>query len=853
MGIVYRATDLELDREIALKCVRPDREADPDQQRRLQREAKAASALSHPNIVTVFDVLEVDDKPAIIMELIDGSSLRQTLDSGGPMDFDTVLRHGEALADALSYAHGKKILHRDINPNNIVLGRDGRILLMDFGLAGRFAPPGEESVMSTATLTGTGLVVGTPGYMSPDQLLGKTLDQRSDIFSFGIVLYEMCTGERAFPTAKGDFIDATLNREPMPIARLNYAVPEEYERIVRKALAKRPDERYQQAGEISADIRALRRRTESTVLTAQQVHRQQTPWRRFVHWAAGLVLIAAAVLVWQMMARSKRLNEIPRHTALQLTSSPALDDNPEISPDGREVVFQSDQGGSPDIWIVDVATRNRRQLTTSPSIDSEPTWFPDGSRIAFESDRSGSIDVWTTTRYGDTPVLLVPGAHHPAISPDGNQIAFVRRGETGEPRIWVAPLDDVAAARRLTDDEQNIREERRPVWSPDGNAITFDDHYEKLWVTSASGGTAEELVSEGYANQHPAWAPGGYHIYFSSLLGTTRSLWRVRSSGGEPQQVTLGTGLEGEPSISSDGGLLAYATQIEHAQILLIDRKTGDTTTLPELPEVYNPVITGKRDEVLFRSIRDGLPALWETSISGIQPVGEPRQKAGPSGDIATFVLSPDGRYLVYGLNIDRRRDIWIGPAEGGPPINLTDHVENDIHPAWSRDGSRLAFVSERGGQPDIWILPMSDGRASGPPEQVTRSKADKLFPAWSPDGSMLAYIATDEVEDVWVVAVDGDRDPTRVTTGATALDVDWSHEAGRVLVSAYWGESSVELRSVGIADGDALSLDPPMIFGAGGSVLGDFCVSSDGTLIAYVKQHFTGDIWLIEATDGSF
>ncbi len=300
MGIVHRARDLNLDREVALKCPWPEYAKSPEARKRFMREARAASSLSHPNIVPVFEVFEEEGLPWLVMELVEGTSLWTALNRSGVPPFEKTLKHAQEIAEALECAHRKRILHRDVTPRNVLIGSDGRARLVDFGLARYFVPQGEESSAETqSTGTPSGVAAGTPGYMSPEQTLGKPLDARTDIFSFGSVLYEMCTGKHAFETTKSaDVLDAILHREPVAMGRLTYEVPEEMERIVRKCLAKRAEERYRDGGDLLVDLRTLDRRLSSGERIAGGPRPARRASARMVGLMAGLVLVSGLAL-WQ--------------------------------------------------------------------------------------------------------------------------------------------------------------------------------------------------------------------------------------------------------------------------------------------------------------------------------------------------------------------------------------------------------------------------------------------------------------------------------------------------------------------------------------------------------------------------
>ena len=359
MGVIYRARDLTLGRHVALKCPWPP-DADARQRSRFMREARATSRLSHPNIVPLFEVFEEGGIPWLAMELVEGASLRSLVAHDRPLPIAEVLRHAEGLAGALQAAHDRNILHRDVNPNNIMVTTDGRALLTDFGLA-QFVRKSDLSSTESRDpdVDAAGRVVGTPHYMSPEQALGKPLDRRSDIFALGAVIYEMCTGRQAFPGSGGDVMDAILHREPSSASRLNYEVPEELERIVRKALAKNPDDRHQDARDLLVDLRALRRRTEQGSDSAEP---PRDPGPRRMRWLVGLgAALALASLVFAIARkRAPSASPVASHMRVAVLPHMALAERPANAgwPELIQALYVRELTGVQDLGVLDPMSVN---------------------------------------------------------------------------------------------------------------------------------------------------------------------------------------------------------------------------------------------------------------------------------------------------------------------------------------------------------------------------------------------------------------------------------------------------------------------------------------------------------------
>jgi Tol biopolymer transport system component len=854
MGIVYRARDLNLDREVALKRPWPERALDEVSKRRFLREAKATSRLLHPGVVSVFEVLEHDGQPWMVMELVDGSDLGQLIREQGALPAEKVLRFGESLASALEFAHRSGVLHRDIKPRNVLVDKEGRARLTDFGLARFFVPLDGASTISTASssLTREGGVVGTPNYMSPEQALGRAVDQRSDIFSFGALLYEMCTGAVAFcPTDQGDVVDSILHREPAPVSQLNYEIPQDLEHVVRKCLAKRPDERYQSAKELLVDLRALRRKVDSSQYSTEEPPAPK-PGRRGVAVAvASAAVIAIAVVTWIFWPPHPP-EGLPLGTVRQLTSEPGWEAEAAISPDGTAITYASDQSGNEDIWVIDARGGQPLRLTDDPAPDRNPAWMPDGSEIVYVSSRGAVASIWKTSRFGGPSTLVVENARNPAPAPDGRRIAFTRADPSGVSRIAVAPLSDPGAVRVLTSADQGSRGHRDPAWSPDGKTLCYSD-LRDLWLVPASGGPARQLTDEGAVDVEPVWSPDGRRIYFASYREGTFALWSVTRDGGEPQRLTHGAGPERGPTVSGNGSRMAYSTFLDNPDIVLLDRRSGELSRLASLRNEVGPAFSPDGRTLVFVTDRWGQFSLGLQRIVDGVVSGPPSRLTDHPGSCSHPTFSPDGEWITYYRVLERQRDIWIVAASGGIPVRVTRDEANDIHPAWSPDGTRIAFASDREGRSQIWLLPVRNGSGTGPPERLTFGETSDSFPAWSPDGDWIAYVGElGDAMEVWIVPSDGSAPPRQVTDGARAQEIAWHPVGSRLLVGGRWESGVLSVRSVPLDGTDPVPIDPPISFGTA-ALRGDFAVAMNGRLIAYVEQATSGDIWVLETDAGAY
>ena len=707
MGVVYKARDTHLDRFVAIKVLPPGKLRDPDSKRRFVQEARAASALNHPGIITVHDVSSEDGQDFIVMEYVAGKPLDQLIPRRG-LPLGEALKYALQIADALARAHEAGIIHRDLKPANIMVGEHGLVKVLDFGLAKLTESLGRDMgapTRSVSVQTAEGRIVGTMAYMSPEQAQGKPVDARSDIFSFGAVLYEMVTGRRAF---RGDTeistLAAVIDQEPEPAGP---GVPRDLERIITRCLRKNPDRRFHHMIDLKVALEDLKEESDSGSLAAAPA----APMRSRRWWPAAAVVIVATSLVTAVLLWSKR-SDNPAEGAkrTQLTHYSGLTTDPALSQDGKWIVYASDRAGEGnlDIWIQNLASGEARRLTEDPADDRAPSFSPDGSRIVFRSEKDGG-GIFTIPVFGGEPRLLAPGGRAPRYSPNGSLIAYHVGG--AEPvgglrgELGVVPASGGKPGRL----ETGFEEARNPLWTSDGEHIVFTgasigDSLGSLdwWVMPVSGGRAvrtgaiEALrragLKEGGDNTTvpvpDAWLDDS--IIFSAQVGDSRNLWRLPVSPktwkvvGPPERLTSGTNIEAAPTVASVSERGEHGVRLAFASLV---------STL----NVYDLPVDANRGTVL---------------------ASEPRRVTSSAYD-AQSSLSADGRKLAFVSTRSGSRDIWLKDLETGKETALTSTSVDEFGPEISPDGSKVGYQVIENGRWNFFQLPIGHDGEPGVPEKV--------------------------------------------------------------------------------------------------------------------------------------
>ncbi len=757
MGVVYKAEDLKLGRAVALKFLPQDLSQDPQALSRFQREAKAASALNHPNICTIYEIDEAAGQAFIAMELLEGQTLRQMI-AGKPLPTDKVLDLGAQIADALDAAHARGIIHRDIKSANIFVTARGQAKVLDFGLA-KFSSPRGGHTMTAPTveseqhLTSPGTAMGTVAYMSPEQVRGQELDSRTDLFSFGAVLYEMCTGTLPF---RGDtsalIFHAILERAPTAPVRLNPDVPAELERILNKALEKDRDVRYQSAADLRADLKRLKRETESSRVAAAPAPSTSYSGRRLL-WA-GLALLALIAITW--IARDRlvshpepfqriEINQITRSGKVKLSA---------LSSDGKYVAYvrSAESPGSwwstdtdESLWIRQVAGGDVQVIAPSAVSYGGLTFSHDGDYLYLVRTDAGSgmgILYKMPTLGGSVQKVLADVDSAVTFSPDGRQLGFVRQSPSKHTSALIVANED-------SSEEHQLAERADPdafvsvAWSPLGATIaaTVGHHatganFDKLVEIPARGGSERSIGSEQWASVDGlAWmtdasslvmaaqAPGGPF----QLLRVSREDGEMRKITNQPSNFFANYGV----SISADSRTLA-TVQLN----LTVDLWAGSVSD----PDSFRPVTTGgisawgtwTRDGKLVYSNYAGESSVWVMKADG---TGATQITPGTWYNVGCFRVSPDGRYVVFNSWKTGTPHLWRMDIDGNNARPLTDSTNDEVLSDFSADGEWVIY-SKHGPEHGIWKVPVDGGN----PVQISDAFAGS--PIVSPDGKMIAYHA---------------------------------------------------------------------------------------------------------------
>jgi len=792
MGVVYKAEDTKLGRTIALKVLPPERVADPNRKRRFVQEARAASALNHPNIITIHDIDEAEGVHYIAMECVAGKTLDRLI-AGNGLRVNEALKYAVQMAAALAKAHSAGIVHRDLKPTNVMVTDDGLVKVLDFGLAKltEAAPTADaETVATVEPTTEEGTIVGTVGYMSPEQAEGKPVDARSDVFSFGSVLYEMLAGQRAFQgETKVSTIAAILREEPKPLSQVVEGLPREVERLVKRCLRKDRAHRVQHMDDLKLALEELKEESDSGELAetgvgaglARPREGKALPYMRWALLIGGALIVLVGLLLglnvaglrdrlWPKRAPAQR-------TLTRLTFDPGLQSNPNFSPDGQFIAYSSDRSGNFDIWVQQISGGNPVQVTNNPAHDWQPDWSPDGKLIVFRSEREGG-GLFVVPALGGNERKVSSFGYRPRWSPDGSQILFsssILQDVTEPPRLYVVALDGNPPRSVLAEWLREFLFVRCVGWYPDGQRVSFEGTHRELgggfWTVPLGEGKPVKLrftpelekqfdIARLSGNAY-LWGRSGRTLYLEAVVRGVRNLWKVTVDPAtfhvveQAERLTTGPGPDTEMALSRVGRELAFTARLERTRIWSLPFDATRGKLLGEAKPISaagidasQPALSRDGKKLAFVAHRADKWELWEKSLT------DGRETLLAAGDslLRAPRWSRDGMRLSYDRVNSNDQEWQVAVPSGGgieqaltsPAPAQTSHAAHD----WSPDGRWILTLCEQG-KPiptAVCLLPVSAApHAEVHPRVLYADPKHTLYQGnYSPDGRWIAFNAED-------------------------------------------------------------------------------------------------------------
>jgi Tol biopolymer transport system component len=857
MGVLYKAEDTKLKRTVALKFLPPELIRDPEAKNRFIHEAQAASSLDHPNICTIYEINETEDgKLFIAMACYEGQTLKNMI-KDERLKIKETIDIAIQIAHGLKKAHEKGIVHRDIKPANIFITNEGVVKILDFGLA---------KLHGQTKITKVGTTLGTVAYMSPEQASGENVDQRTDIWSSGVILYEMLSGQLPF---KGEYesamIYSILHEEPKPLIRFRSGLFEQLEQIVNRALIKNPNERYQHAEELLFDLKSLK--NEPVQQPAEKKQSLQISKPLLSTLAIFLLIIILGVVYFNIRPDERKVFQI-KFTS-PLTTSPGLEQDPSWSPEGTRLAYTSDENGNMDIWVMQTAAGQRMNLTKDfTAYDGKPAWSPDGEWIAFVSERDGG-GIYIMPALGGIPKRIIAlsfaislsrigSIPYVSWSPDGSELAYAVAGSLytiasagGSPVKMPLPPTGLIAGYS------------EPAWSPDGKRIACTGFVaegvatSQIWSLHPNKSDAVPVTEGKYLDHNPIWSTDGRHLFFISDRGGSFDVWWIQvNKRGEPdgdaQPLTAGAGV-GAIALSNDGTSIAFTKVVDRSNIWSIPIVHDRAVTLAEALEhtsennyIESVAISPDGEWIAFDSNRRGNMDIWLMHKDG----GEVRTlTTNPAHDWCPY-WSSDGENIIFHSMRTGNRDLFVIPVGGGALTRLTNHPAEDLLPVWSPDGSTIAFLSNRSGNMDAWLMSSGGGEF----RQLTFNETQDLAVTWAPDSKQIVFCSnrTGHYElfllpEILFNVPKKKRQLTQLTHGKWTIinTVYWTPDGETIYSYGVGGpgERGANLWAISATDGSAR----PLIDFQGSLKEPSYSLSSDGKRIYFPLWERIGDLWLAD------
>ncbi len=848
MGEVYRASDTRLNREVAIKVMPGFTKPEPERLRRFEQEARAAAALNHPNILAVYQMGIYENAPYLVSELLDGETLRDRLKRGA-LPLRKVIDYGIQIAKGLAAAHEKGIVHRDLKPENLFLTKDGQVKILDFGLARLMLPKlATLSKDPQEIQTIPGMMMGSMGYMSPEQVRGQATDQRSDIFTFSAVLYEMLTGQRAFQKATSiDAMSAILNEEPTPLTQVNPSLSPGLERVIQRGLEKNPEQRFQSASDLGFALEAMSDSTHSTFASSRRFQGLETAPRSrmpMVLTAAGAVVAAAAIAGW-LWLRPAAQPQVANYVQLTHDGKPKS----LVGSDGSRIFLTFDSGsGGAEAIPIQGGEATHIALSSADMVPVDVA--PDGSSfLTIEGTGFPATGpIWSLPVMGGSPRRLGDATGHVATwSADGKKLAFATDGDVywgdadGSSSRKIASLKNIVSGLAVSPDGSDVQVETEEI-SQSGTSVVAGER--TIWTVSTQGSTPRPLITD-WANSANEccgrWNVDGRFFVFQS----GGQIWALPSRGGlfhgkaRPVQLTASPMQLQSPLPSKDGKKLFLVGVTYRGELTSFDPKTGKPSLF--LGGISADWMDASRDgqHVVYVSYPQG--DLWKSNIDGTDRV---QLTFGPIKPVLPR-WSPDGQTILFfdfpgGPNHPGK--IYQMPAGGGAPRELlpSDNL-NEQDPTWSADGKRIAFGGDANDANSISgaairILDLQSGKVSALPG------SEKMFsPRWSPDGRYLAAMTSDSIH---LKLFDFQTQKWKEIGNGTFSWINWSSDGRYIYLKDLTGQGTVE--RIQIADGKVeklVDLKDFVFTGLGG---GSVSVAPDGSALL-LRDRGTQDVYALD------
>ena len=806
MGQVYRARDTRLHRFVAIKMLHGTAALDPDRQRRFAQEALAASALNHPNILTVYDIGAEGEIQYLVSEVIEGDSLRAEMNRGR-VALKRLLDVAHQIADGLAAAHEAGIVHRDLKPENVMLTADGRVKIVDFGLAK--TPDVEPALVGgpSATQTAAGLIMGTVPYMSPEQARGSPADFRSDQFSLGVMLYEMTTATHPFKRETGvQTLSAIIAEEPPDPAEVAPSLPVPVRWVIRRLLAKAPRERYADTSDLAAELRTIRGHLSEAIAAAVPITPERS--RRWLIPAAGVALVVAGLLLGAALTPQQATARFEKF--IPFATDPGYQGAPTWSPDGKQIAYQAEVEGVIQIFTRTPGSATRDQITDSRFDCYIAAWSADGY-IYYHSDARDTQDLFRISPVpGARPDTVIENASQSAILPSGKTVYFLRdRGDGLSTTLWSKTLPDGKEERysrgalaNRGGSGGNLR------LSPDGSHLLLwmgsnADAQTDFWDIALPDGEPRAIMPgtsrPGLPPPSFSWLPDNRHVLVTRSDGSTPGshLWVVDTKDTTPASssprpsaypLTITPGNESSPAVSADGRTVAFAWDATDFDLFEVPIDGSPLRPFRRSARnEYDPAVVPNSTLYAYVSDQTGNLQIWRANQEGYlrEPIVTEADFAGPpSMAMGSLAFSPNGTKLALQRADTAEADpralgfrIWIVPMSGGKPVPLPGETTSTYQdaPTWSPDGGSIAFVTARKGKT---MLVKADVGANTPPVELISEGLPTFLvrPQWSPDGK---WILCETEDGLTVVRPDGSERHTISDTGW--LTYAWDRDSRRI------------------------------------------------------------------------